>query len=316
MTVAILQLRAPSVPDPEWALREGERSCREAAAHGADIAMFPEMWQIGCAGCPADPDGRTAWQALATRSDGSFVEHFGELARELRMAVLITYLEDWASGPRNTATLVDRSGADVLTYAKVHTCDFSAEAALTPGSEFPVVDLDLGDDTVRVGVMICYDREFPESARALMLGGAEIVLTPNACFLGEDRLAQFRARAFENMTAMAMANYARGEGDSDDEGSCNGHSIAFSGIVCDEHGRGLDQKLLEADEHEGVFMVTFDLNALRAYRARETWGDAYRKPLAYGALVANAPVSPFVRDDSRRWPEAAPVASTGEERMP
>src|SRR4051794_38026705 len=64
--------------------------------------------------------------------------------------------------------------------------------------------------------MICYDREFPESARVLMLGGAELILTPNACGLDADRLGQFRARAYENMVGVAMANYATPDPTDDD----------------------------------------------------------------------------------------------------
>ena len=96
----------------------------------------------------------------------------------------------------------------MLTYAKVHICDWGMEAALTPGDGFRVADLDTRAGTVRVGLMICYDREFPESARVLMLGGAELILTPNACGLDADRLGQCRARASENMVGVAMANYA------------------------------------------------------------------------------------------------------------
>ena len=60
-------------------------------------------------------------------------------------------------------------------YAKVHTCDFGAERALTPGDGFYVTELDTACGLVRVGAMICYDREFPESARILMLKGAELI---------------------------------------------------------------------------------------------------------------------------------------------
>lgn len=56
--------------------------------------------------------------------------------------------------------------------------------------------------------MICYDREFPESARILMPKGAELILVPNACFLEHNRISQLRARAFENTVAVAVANYA------------------------------------------------------------------------------------------------------------
>lgn len=294
LTVALLQLRSPGA-DSDRALLKGDKACREAARLGADLALFPEMWQIGYAGWDDPEAARAAYTALATETDGSFVGHFCELAKELEMAIVITYLQQHEDRPRNAATLIDRRGRHVLTYAKVHTCDFSAEARLEPGSDFPVADLELEEGAVRVGLMICYDREFPESARLLMLGGAEIVLTPNACPLDEDRIGQFRARAFENMVGVAMANYAASDPSSD----YNGHSVAFSGICYGEHGH-LDHKLVEAGEGEGIFLATFDLAALRRYRRRQTWGDAYRKPGAYQTLVTGTPVEVFRRADSRR----------------
>jgi predicted amidohydrolase len=109
------------------------------------------------------------------------------------------------------------------------------EAALTPGDAFPTADLHIADGHVRIGVMVCFDREFPESARALMLGGAEVILTPNACLLGDDRVGQLRARAFENMVGVAMANYAAPE--PADPGGCDGRSVAFSGICFAPDGR-------------------------------------------------------------------------------
>ena len=300
LTIALVQARSHGA-DPEVASREGERWCREAAAQGADIVLFPELWQLGYAGCPEEPAARAAWQARATRADRPFVSHFRALARELGVAVCITYLEEWPGAPRNAATLIDRHGSDVLTYAKVHTCDSGMEAALTPGDRFDVAQLDTAAGPVEVGLMICYDREFPESARVLMLGGAELILTPNSCGLNEDRLAQFRARAYENMVGMATANYASPDPvPTDDPGHCNGHSIAFSGIHCDRDGNPLDQKLVEAGEDEELVIATFDLDALRAYREYETWGDAYRKPHTYAALTADAPRPVFQRPDSRR----------------
>jgi N-carbamoylputrescine amidase len=298
LTVALLQLRSPGA-DPDRARSVGEAACREAARLGADLALFPEMWQIGYASWDDPETTRTAYEALATETDGPFVGHFCELAAELEMAIVITYLERRQGDLRNAATVIDRRGRKVLTYAKVHTCDFSIEAALEPGSDFSVVDLELKDGTVRVGLMICYDREFPESARLLMLGGAEIILTPNACPLDEDRIGQFRARAFENMVGTAMANYAAPDPSSGGRDTYNGHSVAFSGICYDVSGH-LEQKVVEAGEEEGVFLATFDLAGLRGYRKHQTWADAYRKPSAYAALVSDAPVPEFKRADSRR----------------
>jgi predicted amidohydrolase len=304
LNVALVQARSHGA-NPDVALLAGERACRQAARGGADVVLFPELWQLGYASCPSEPAQRAAWLAHATTRDGPFVSHFRDLARELGLAIVITYLEDWPGAPRNTATLIDRHGEPVLTYAKVHTCDFGMEAALTPGDGFRVADLDTRAGTVRVGLMICYDREFPESARVLMLGGAELILTPNACGLDADRLGQFRARAYENMVGVAMANYAA-PAPTDDLAHlgpldvCNGHSVAFSGIKFDRDGNGLDHKLVEGGEEEELLIATFDLDALRAYRAYETAGDAYRKPAFYTALSEDAPLPVFSRTDSRR----------------
>jgi len=207
------------------------------------------------------------------------------------MAVVVTYLEKWPDAPRNTACLIDRHGKVVLTYAKVHSCDFSLEASCTPGNDFSVGGLDTAKGLVKIGIMICYDREFPESARILMLNGAEIILTPNACDLEQDRLGQFRARAYENMVGVAMANYPGAEH--------LGHSVAYTPIAFDEHG-SIDTTLVEATQEEGIWIAEFDLDAIRDYRRRETWGNAFRKPNRYDKLVDTEVVEPFVRKHARR----------------
>jgi predicted amidohydrolase len=193
LTVALLQLRSPGA-DPGRALAEGDRACRQAATLGADIALFPELWQIGYQWWDDPAEARESYSLLATDIGGDFVRHFRDLARELEMAIVITYLRRTDGLPLNSATLFDRSGRPVLTYSKVHTCDFSIEAGLEPGSGFAIATLETGSGPVEVGIMICYDREFPESARLLTLAGAEIVLTPNACPIDLNRLEQLRTR--------------------------------------------------------------------------------------------------------------------------
>lgn len=76
---------------------------------------------------------------------------------------------------------------------KVHTCDFADEACLESGSAFRVCDF----DGIKIGIMICYDREYPESARILMLQGAEIILVPNDCGSMKPRLCALSTRAYE-----------------------------------------------------------------------------------------------------------------------
>lgn len=304
--IALLQM-VSCKSDQEANKQKGEAFCRRAQMLGADIALFPEMWNIGYTAYhpkvwdraydPIDIDAeeqelRAAWQAQAVGADDAFVMHFRRLAQELNMAIALSYLERWPVAPRNTVSLIDRHGNIALTYAKVHTCDFTFEAACTPGDDFYVCPLDTAQGVVQVGAMICYDREFPESARILMLKGAEVILVPNACYLEPHRLNQFRTRAYENMVAMALANYAAPE--------LNGHSIAVDGIGFDEKGRFRDTLIVEAGEEEGVYLAEVDLARLRAYRGREIWGNSYRKPRSYSLLTSMNVAEPFIRKGARR----------------
>jgi N-carbamoylputrescine amidase len=140
---------------------------------------------------------------------------------------------------------------------------------------------------VEIGAMICFDREFPESARILMLKGAEVILTPNACWLEWNRLMQFRIRAYENMVGLAMANYAAPQE--------NGHSCAFDPIVFDERGNTRDSLIIEAGAAEGVYLAEFDIERMRKYRIAEAMGNAFRRPHRYGALTSPDVAPPFVR---------------------
>ena len=268
----------------------GVEACREAKKQGADIALFPEMWSCGYT-IPEDPD---ALRDLSVSRESDFVQSFGRLARELDMAIGITWMERFDPAPRNTLTLFDRHGDAVLTYAKVHTCDFGDEARLTPGNEFRTVSLNTAKGPVQVGAMICYDREFPESARILMLQGAELILTPNACPMEINRLCQLRARAFENMLAIATVNYPTGQPD------CNGHSTVFDGVPWLPDAPNVrDMLLLDAGEAPGVYLAELDLDLLRAHRAREVHGNAFRRPDRYGALILDDVQPPFVRKENR-----------------
>ena len=77
--------------------------------------------------------------------------------------------------PLNSIILFDKRGVPKLHYSKVHICAFDNEKVLSPGADFCVTDLDIGRGTIKLGSMICFDREFPESARILMLKGAEVI---------------------------------------------------------------------------------------------------------------------------------------------
>lgn len=276
LTVALLQMQ-PDGNNVAANLKKAEQFCRDAAEHGADIALMPEMWSIGYTRFdPEKPNAREEFYTLALAEDSPEIQHFGRLARELDMAIGVTYMQAYQPLPRNAITLFDRHGKTAYTYAKVHTSDFKPmEASMTPGEEFFIATIDTRCGPLTVGSMICFDREQPESARILMLKGAELILTPNACGLDELRLQQFRIRAWENIVGVAMANYP--------EPVNNGRSVAY-----DMRGR----ELALGSSEEGIFYAAFDLRLLREQRQKSIWGNAYRRPHRYGLLTSpeKAPV--------------------------
>ncbi len=302
LTIALLQISHHRF-DQDANLAAGEAACRQAKTDEADIALFPEMWNIGYtpydvsvfdpafdASKKEDNPKQAEWVARAIPTDGPFVAHFQALAKELDMAIALTYLQEWPGLPRNAMSLIDRHGKIIYTYAKVHTCDFSLEASCTPGEAFFVEELDTAAGPVNIGAMICYDREFPESARVLMLGGAEIILVPNACDMNTLRTDQLKSRAYENMLGIALANYP----------GCGGHSVAFDAVAFADDEQEQDMQLVRAGKEEEIVMAQFDLDRIRDYRKHECWGDTYRKPKTYNILLEPNAADPFVRKDARR----------------
>ena len=275
LRIALLQLLPGDSPERQY--ETGEQACRKAKEMGADIALFPEMWNCGY----VIPQDAEKLKQMAVDTDGEFVRNFGKLASELKMAIGITYLEKHDPKPLNSVMFFDREGKEVLHYSKVHTCDFDAEKMLSPGGGFFVADLNTGKDTVRIGSMICFDREFPESARVLMMKGAEVILAPNACPMEINRLSALRTRAYENMLAVATCNYPEGQPD------CNGHSTVFDGVAWLRDEPGVrDMCILEAPGEPGVYVAEIDMDQLREYRAREVMGNKFRHPDTYGILAS------------------------------
>lgn len=286
--VALLQLLPGDTLQYQY--ETGQAACRKAKEMGADIALFPEMWSDGY----RIPPDMSELQSLAIEPDSAFIKGFARLASELDMAIGITFLEKTGALPKNSMILFDRHGKGILRYSKVHTCDFSEEILLSPGEDFYVAELDTAGGSVQVGAMICYDREFPESARILMLKGAELILTPNACPMEINRLSQLRGRAYENMLGIATCNYPEGQPD------CNGHSSAFDGAAYLPTLSGSrDTCILEAGGEPGIYLAEFDMDMIREYRGREVHGNAYRRPQKYSLLVSDDKKEPFIRKDYR-----------------
>ena len=270
--VAVLQMRSVN--------REYERNIKtiikymsDAKQNGADILLLPECFITGY-------DLTIDHASAITEND---LVPLCEKAKKLSIGLVATALTKGKSNPQNSAFVISKDGKILMEYAKVHTCDFADEKVLESGTEFKVCDF----DGVKIGIMICYDREYPESARVLMLKGAEIILVPNDCGSMRPRLQALSTRAYENMCGVAMAN---------PNGENAGNSCAYSPICWDGNGECVDNTLLLADaETEGLFYADFDMDAIRAYREREMMGNTFRKVKAYAQLLNDEIQYPFVR---------------------
>lgn len=249
---------------------------KEVAKNNADILLLPECFLTGYY-LPMEYE-----EAL---EDGSvFLGQICEAAKEYRVGVVATTFSKGKRRPQNTAYVIDKNGKIIMKYSKVHTCDFADEDVLESGDEFKVCDF----HGVKLGIMICYDREYPESARILMLNGAEIILVPNDCGSMKPRIQAISTRAYENMVGIAMAN---------PNGSNAGCSCAYSPICWDKEGECVDNTIFLADDMtEGLYYADFDLDSIRDYREREMMGNTFRKVKAYKELLNPVIKPPFIRE--------------------
>ncbi|MBU3810464.1 MAG: carbon-nitrogen hydrolase family protein [Candidatus Niameybacter stercoravium] len=273
--------------------QKGLKIIEEAQKLGAELVLFPECWITGYEFPIQDDDmpieeiekllEYEKWKEKALADDDIHIQAFRKLAKELEIGVVITGYTKGEKRPRNSAFVISKKGEVLMKYNKVHTCDFSYERMLEGGDTFKVCDF----EGVKLGVMICYDREYPESARILMLKGAEIILVPNDCSIMEPRVNALSTRAYENMTGVVMAN---------PPGENAGRSCAFSPIIWDEEGHYVDPLMVCAGElEEDIFIAEYDLDALRNYRSSEMMGNTFRKVHAYAELLKDEVHEPFIR---------------------
>ena len=198
MRIALCQL--PISPDPAVNLARVADALAAAAQQGADLAVCPEATQARFG---------SDLRAVAEPLDGGFGSGLAEIARRTQVAVVAGVFEPAPDGRvYNTAVAYDASGARVAAYRKIHLFDSLGEqesAVVAPGSEPVVADL----AGIRAGFATCYDIRFPELARALAAGGAELIVVPTAWAAGlfkeEHWVTLVRARAIENTVWVAAA---------------------------------------------------------------------------------------------------------------
>lgn len=266
--------------DKESMLAKHEQFTREAAAQGAKIICYQELFYGPYFGIVQD----TKYYEYAESVPGPITERFQALAKELDIVIVLpVYEEDQPGVLYNTAAVIDSDGSYLGKYRKhhiPHLPKFWEKFYFRPGNlGYPVFDTAVG----KIGVNICYDRHFPEGWRALALGGAEIVFNPNATAPGiSNRLWEIEqpAAAVANGMFVVATNRVGLEDNEYGDEAVNFYGSSYvvgpDGALVGEMGSSTEPELLIRD---------IDLGKVREVRERwQFFRD--RRPDAYGALVA------------------------------
>ncbi|MFL4902931.1 carbon-nitrogen hydrolase family protein [Streptomyces sp. MMS24-I2-30] len=182
-----------------------DEAAARAAAAGAGLLAAPELFLTGYA--IGDAVGR-----LAEPADGAGAAAVAGIAARHGLAIAYGYPERAGGAVHNSAQLISADGTRLANYRKTHLFGSFEQAHFTPGDR-PVVQAELNGRTV--GLLICYDVEFPESVRAHALAGTDLLVVPTALMHPYQFVAEslVPVRAFENQMYIAYVNRVGPEGE-------------------------------------------------------------------------------------------------------
>ncbi|MDB1088889.1 carbon-nitrogen hydrolase family protein [Streptomyces sp. ACA25] len=237
LRIALFQGPAGVPATPAQSLAALDRAARRAAAGGARLLVTPELSLTGYAIGAAVPE-------LAETADGPAAGAVARIAAAHRVGIVYGYPERSGCGVHNSVQLIGPDGSRLAGYRKTHLYGTFETTYFTPGDEL-VVQAEF--DGLRVGLLICYDVEFPETVRAHALAGTELLLVPTALMRPYEFVAHtlLPARAWENQLHLAYVNRCGPEGDFDFAGlSC---LAGPDGTVRARAGAGEELLLAEVD---------------------------------------------------------------------
>ena len=263
-------------------VNRAEKLIREAAKQGAHIVLIQELFETPY--FPIDQDTRHLELARPLDNHPT-ITRMARLARELGVVLPVSFFERANRAFFNSQAMIDADGSLLGVYRKTHipnTIGYQEKSYFSPGdSGFRVWKTRYGN----VGVGICWDQWFPETARCLALNGAEMLFFPTA--IGSERgntdidsrdhwQRVMQGQAGANIMPLVASNRIGTEKGENCEMTFYGSSF-----IADHTGA----KLAEANRtDETVLTATFDLEEIRHYR--EDWGVFRdRRPARYGALM-------------------------------
>src|SRR2546423_4439576 len=248
----------------------------EAGKKGVQILCLQEVFN-GPYFCPSQD---AKWCDIAEPIPGPTIERMQKIAKQHEMVMIVPIYEREIAGVYyNTAAVIDADGSYLGKYRKNHipqTSGFWEKFFFKPGNlGYPVFKTRYAT----IGVYICYDRHFPEGARALGLAGAEVVYNPSATVAG---LSQYLWKLEQPAHAVANGYFVGAINRVGVEAPWNIGEVYGQRYFCDARGRLFAQA---NDRDDALVVADLDLDMIR--EVRNTWQFFRdRRPESYGQLVA------------------------------
>jgi N-carbamoylputrescine amidase len=282
ITVAAVQMACS--PRSEENLKRAEELVRQAHAQGARIVLLPELFETPYF-CQKEVSAHFTY--AAELMENKAIQHFRPVAQELKLVLPISFFERKNNAHYNSVAVIDPEGEILGVYRKTHLPTgpgYQEKFYFNPGDTgFKVWPTRYG----KIGVGICWDQWFPETARCLTLQGAELLLYPTA--IGSEPEEPevdsknhwqlcMQGHAAANLTPVLAANRIGTE-------TVAGSTITFYGSSFITNHLG--EKITEADRaSEKVLLAGFDLDAIA--ESRRLWGVFRdRRPEMYQTLVTS-----------------------------
>ena len=279
-TVRAALTQAQANMSKQEAIDKHVKMIADAAGQGAQVVGLQEIFHGPYFCAEQDPK----WYATAEPEDGPTVSRMREVAREHGIVLIVPWYEEEQPGVYyNTACVIERDGTIVGKYRKTHIphvgpC-FWEKFYFKPGNlGYPVWETSVG----RLGLIICYDRHFPEVARELGLKGAELVFNPSATV---QSLSRYLWELEQPAHAVANGFWIAASNRVGIEAPLNEHMFYGSSYFCSPRGKIIAQASERDDE---VLVADLDLDEIR--EVRNTWQFFRdRRPETYGELVEQLP---------------------------
>lgn len=268
MTLVAAAPLAPAIGDLAGNARRGAAAIRDALDAGVELVVLPELCTSGYVF-----ESRREAASIAITADDPLLFEWAAIARDAGAVVVAGFCERGQSGHLYSSAVVLADGAPVAVYRKTHLWD-REKLIFTPGSQAPpVVETTVG----RIGVLICYDLEFPEMPRMLALAGADLISVPTNWPLTPRPAGE---RPPEVIAAMASARASRVPIVCCDRADIE-RSVRFTGGACVIDSEGW---VVASEPAGGTALAEIDLTASRDKRIGEQ-NDAFgdRRPDLYNA---------------------------------